>query len=443
MGTKSPNFRSAILCCIFTLAFYLLPAGLSYSQSDILKYAREIIDTLASSSMHGRGYIQKGDSIAADYIQREFKTHKLRPLGIDFYQYFHFPVNTFPENPGLRYGAGQYLEPGSLFLVKPNSPGTELTKCKVLWFDSVVVSSKKNTRRFKKNIFPDKVIIVDRKGIHGPDQSELMKQAEQNVFNCKAVVIFNNKKLTWTVSQTTASFPTFEVLVPDSLNRILRKEFDHLDLYTANKFIPEYKSQNIIGVIPGTQQHDSFIVFSAHYDHLGRMGKGVYFPGANDNASGCAMLLNLARYYSRNPPRYSILFIAFGGEEAGLVGSKYYTKHPLSPLKRIKFLINMDIMGTGDEGIKVVNATEHKEEFEKLTNINIQKKLLPAIQPRGKAANSDHHFFEEAGVKTFFIYTLGGIKAYHDIYDRPETLPLTKFEEAFKLLVEFTDKLQE
>ena len=102
----------------------------------------------------------------------------------------------------------------------------------------------------------------------------------------------------------------------------------------------------------------------------------------------------------------------------------------------------MDIMGTGDEGIKVVNATEHKKEFDQLVKINSEKNLLPLVSPRGKAANSDHYFFEEAGVKTFFIYTLGGIKAYHDIYDRPETLPLTKFVEVYKLLLEFTDYLQ-
>jgi len=77
-----------------------------------------------------------------------------------------------------------------------------------------------------------------------------------------------------------------------------------------------------------------------------------------------------------------------------------------------------------------------------LVKINSEKDLLPSVQPRSKAANSDHYFFEEAGVKTFFIYTLGGIKAYHDIYDRPETLPLTKFSELYNLLLNFSERLQ-
>ena len=171
-------------------------------------------------------------------------------------------------------------------------------------------------------------------------------------------------------------------------------------------------------------------------------GKRCYFPGANDNASGCAMLLNLAKYYSLHPPEYSVVFMAFGAEEVGLIGSKYYIEHQLFNIKQIKFLINFDIVGTGDEGIKVVNATEHKKEFDELVKINEEKKYLLSVQPRGKAHISDHYFFEEAGVKTFYIYTLGGIKAYHDIYDRPETLPLTKFKELYKLVIDFSDTLQ-
>ena len=275
------------------------------------------------------------------------------------------------------------------------------------------------------------------KGISEPSQLELIKQAKQNPYNSKAIIVFNSKKLTWDVAQTTATFPSFELLIPDSLNKKWHNQLEYTNFYVKNTFIPNYETQNVIGYIPGSQYQDSFIVFSAHYDHLGMMGKDIYFPGANDNASGCAMLLNLAKYYSQHPQKYSIVFMAFGGEEAGLIGSKYYTEHPLFPMQQIKFLINMDIMGTGDEGIKVVNATEHKQEFEKLTKINTDNKLLTSIQPRGKASISDHYFFDEAGVKTFFIYTLGGIKAYHDIYDRAETLPLTKFEQVYELLIEF------
>ena len=74
----------------------------------------------------------------------------------------------------------------------------------------------------------------------------------------------------------------------------------------------DYRSQNVIGYVEGTEFPDSFIVLSAHYDHLGKMGEHTYFPGANDNASGVAMLLDLVDYYTHNElPMKTIVFIAF------------------------------------------------------------------------------------------------------------------------------------
>ncbi|MFL5752563.1 MAG: M28 family metallopeptidase, partial [Bacteroidia bacterium] len=143
-----------------------------------------------------------------------------------------------------------------------------------------------------------------------------------------------------------------------------------------------------------------------------------------------------------NKPKCSIAFICFSAEEAGLLGSEYYVNHPLFPLSKIKFLVNLDLLGTGDEGITVVNATEFKKQFEVLKQINEEKKYLPLVKPRGKAHNSDHYWFSEKGVPCFFIYTMGGIKAYHDVYDLPQTLPLTKFSEVFRLIVDFAAAIQ-
>ena len=169
------------------------------------------------------------------------------------------------------------------------------------------------------------------------------------------------------------------------------------------------------------------------------MGKKTLFPGANDNASGTAMLLNLARYYSKNPPRISMVFISLGAEELGLLGASYFVEHPLIDLKKIKFLINFDLAGTGNDGIKVVNGSVYNRKFEKLQELNDDFHLLPAVKIRGEACNSDHCIFYQHGVPCFYIYTLGGISAYHDIYDRRETLPLTEFDNYFKLITKFLD----
>jgi Zn-dependent M28 family amino/carboxypeptidase len=207
------------------------------------------------------------------------------------------------------------------------------------------------------------------------------------------------------------------------------------------EFKPLHSTRNVIGYIPSARKNAKTLVFSAHYDHLGRMGNDVYFPGGNDNASGSAMLVFLANYFKEHASKYNLVFIAFAGEEVGLLGSQYFVSHPLIKLKDIRFLINLDIMGSGEEGITAVNGTLFEKEFLLLQKINKKQKALPVIKKRGPAANSDHYFFTEAGVPSFFIYTMGPNKNYHDVNDTYENLSFKAFEKIGELLIAFTHKL--
>lgn len=395
---------------LLILYFLLQP----FSAQDIT-YARKVIDTLASPFMHGRGYVENGDRIAANYLAREFENLKLNYFRKNYYQNFRIDVNTFPETPFI-FVDGKKLLPGKEFILSCSS-GSAI------------------------GVFP--LSFINRTSSHKSDLNEnlncviVAEQGENNISGKTKAYIVKQNRLTHSVCGTVRPEPILYILdslVPTSSKKV------QIDIRT--KLVRNYKTQNIIGYIIGSLYPDSFIVFSAHYDHLGQLGKEVYFPGANDNASGCAMMLNLTKYYSQHPPKYSIAFMAFGAEEAGLLGSKYYVEHPLFPLKQIKFLLNFDMLGTGDDGLTVVNGSVFNTEFNELVQINESKKYLPEIKSRGKARNSDHYYFSENGVKCFFIYTLGGIKAYHDIYDRPETLPLTKFEDVCRLLIDFTTYLQ-
>jgi aminopeptidase YwaD len=415
-------------------------------------YAKEIIATLASAEMHGRGYVNNGDQLAAAYIRDGFEKFGLRPINGAYYQNLTFPINTFPSTvaislSGMDRKTKRKLtftgQPGLNMLIGASFPSTD-KKFGVVVFDSSFCVSDAEFERFNSRL-PSKAvfILVDDRGTMDKKKLEYFKKVKSNYFNTEGVIEFTNK-LTHAVSTNVSKFKTVKIL-SDSFHLDLAalKKLETV-INVENKFIPEHASQNVIGYIPGSVHPDSFLVFCAHYDHLGQLGKEIFFPGANDNASGCAMLLNLAKHYSlpENRPAYSIAFIAFAGEEAGLLGSDYYTKHPLFPLSTICFLLNMDIMGTGDEGITVVNGTLFKKEYEKLVELNQSNGFLKEVRIRGKAANSDHYHFSENGVKAFFIYTMGGIKAYHDVYDRAETLPLTKFEELFKLIISFTEYLQ-
>lgn len=440
-----------IFCLLFSFFItIILHSQVIEKDQLVLPYARKVVDTMASESMYGRGYIKKGDSIAANFIETSFKKLGLKSFNQHYDQYFKFPINTFPFPISFQLTAGKNKKSNVLFegIVGENmliSPTCNTVKGNytVLVFDSLDAASEKAFNGFKQNIktAANTFIIVDDRAVSDQNKLAYFKKVKANYFNVSGIIEFNTK-LTWGQSQTVADYCAIILLttaVDIDFNTL--KELQ-CNVIIKNKFIPQYQSQNVIGYVEGTVHPDSFIVFSAHYDHLGKLGTSIYFPGANDNASGCAMLLSLAKYYALHPPTYSIAFMAFGAEEVGLVGSRYYTEHPLFPLNNIRFLLNMDIMGTGEAGITVVNGSVFKTEFDTLQQINIKNNFIKDVKIRGKSANSDHYYFSEKGVKAFFIYTLGGIKSYHDIYDKAETLPLNEFESLFKLITKFATFLQ-
>jgi len=409
--------------------------------SQDLNYAHRVINTLTSPEMHGRGYVNDGCKLAAEYVKQQFDSLHLQPISESYFQEFSFPVNTFPSDVTLNIN-GKNLIPGKDYIVEGASGGghgsnTALTVSNHYKHEPEDITGFLNFAHKKGQavVFDyDTVSPADSKLFRSLKEKELPKESQPSV-----IVFIENKKLTMDVSGEQFNYPVFTVL-----RSALPKHISDVSFEMSARLDKDFKASNVIGYIKGSAHPDSFIVYTAHYDHLGQMGKDVYFPGANDNASGIAMLLNLAAHYAKkeNQPKCSVAFIAFAGEEPGLLGSKYFSEHPLIPLKSMKFLVNLDLLGTGNEGMMVVNATEFKRQFTLLNNINKKKKYLPKIGQRGKAMNSDHYWFTEEGVPSFYFYTLGGIAAYHDIYDRPETLPLTKFKEVFRLIVDFNTALQ-
>jgi Zn-dependent M28 family amino/carboxypeptidase len=213
-----------------------------------------------------------------------------------------------------------------------------------------------------------------------------------------------------------------------------------LELKVRTKSYTDFPSRNVMASVPGTRRPDSLLVLTAHYDHLGRMGKAIY-PGANDNASGVALLLDLAAEIAKKPLPYTTVFVFFAGEEAGLLGSEAMVRDKKLPLSHIRFLLNLDLMGSGETGMTAVNATVFQQEFALMDSLNRRFKYLPEIRKRGKAANSDHHYFTEAGVPSFFWYLSGPRSAYHDVYDVPSTLTLHGYNATFRLVMSFFESL--
>jgi aminopeptidase YwaD len=421
----NPGYHCQMKLCLL-ISLLISKLIISTASAQDVNYARSLINTLTSKDFAGRGYVNDGCGKAARFIREQFDSLGLEPLAGSYAQNFTFPVNTFPGKMEVAVD-GKKLVPGDDYIVYPFSSGADHK------YRLKRIASYLSPEIFNENNGVCYAVLAD--SLTESERSNLFADLASGTIRSGALILLQQKKLTWSVAKSQYKIPVVSVLqyyVPDSVTEV--------ELSITSRLNKSYKAQNILAYVKGSAKPDSFIVFSAHYDHLGMMGSEIYFPGANDNASGVSMLLDMARYFSKkeNQPECSIAFIAFAGEEAGLAGSKYYTEHPLFPMEKIKFLVNLDLLGTGDDGMMVVNATEYRTHFQLLDSINTAYNFLPKLGQRGKAKNSDHYYFTEKGVPSFFFYTMGGIQAYHDVNDKAETLPLTEYEDVFRLIVKFT-----
>ncbi len=395
-------------------------------------FAKEIVKTLTSEEYAGRGYVKNGHNKAANFIAEKFKELGLEGFDSDFKQEFQIDVNTFNGNSDILID-GKLMYAGVDFIVDPSCPSIK-GKYDLVWLNPKIIGNTTKMMKFSSKDFKNSFLIIDKTGITDSTQLNFLNKILYNPFKAKGIVVVQNKKFTWGISKRQHNYPIIYI----QKNRISFSN-KKIELNIDATLKQGEITQNVLGYVKGTEKPDSFIVFSAHYDHIGMLGSDAIFPGANDNASGTSLIIDLARHYSlpENKPKTSILFIAFGAEEVGLLGSKFYVEKPYFPLEKILVQINTDIMGTGDDGITMVNATKNTGIYEKFKKINDIKHYLKRIKKRGQAANSDHHPFDKKGVNAIFLYTMGGSKAYHDIYDTGENLTLSKYNEVFQLITDF------
>lgn len=416
-----------LLLLLFPISFF------NYCNAQDTAYARKVINDLCSDKFKGRGYVGNGDAKAAKYIKNEFVKIGLKPFENNFYQKFPFSINTFPKTVEVKYN-GVILKPGIDYIVDASSASVDFKgEISFVSFDEL-----NNESHYDSKGYGLKTAILDTFTPKYAEEAAITLKKYISDRKKHLIIRLSNEKLTWSSSSIVTNYGGITIR-SEIFDRSKPANFE---IKVKNKFHQPYTSQNVIGMIEGTQNKDSFIFFTAHYDHLGMMGKSAIFPGANDNASGIAMMLNLAKYFKDNPQKYSLVFIAFSAEETGLIGSRYFVDHPLVPLDKIHFLINIDLMGNGAEGVMAVNGAIFKEEFSVLKGINDKFKYLPEIKVRGKAANSDHYWFSENGVHCFFFYLMGKYPHYHDINDKSSAVPLTNFSNAFELFRDFIVHLQ-
>ncbi len=179
---------------------------------------------------------------------------------------------------------------------------------------------------------------------------------------------------------------------------------------------------NVIGILPGTANDPSCVVLCAHYDHLGMSEASAWFPGADDNASGVAVLAELAaQMHEEGPFRNTVVFAALSGEEEGTLGARHYLAHPVCPLERTLAVLNLDTVGRMEANKLLVLGTETAVEFPEIAKgVNLGLGLDLAT-PEGSPFSSDQVPFYEKGIPALHLFT-GPNSDYHRTTDTPDKL---------------------
>lgn len=207
---------------------------------------------------------------------------------------------------------------------------------------------------------------------------------------------------------------------------------------------------NIMGMVPGTGAADTFVIVSAHYDHLG-VREGRTYHGADDNASGVAALLAIAGWFAQHPPPTSLLFVAFDAEEQGLQGAKHFVAHPPIDLARVKAIVNMDMIGRGDKGTLFVAGTSRNPTLKPLVAEAAAGGTLklafghdkPAAQASGLddwTNSSDHGPFNAAGIP-FLYFGVEDHPDYHQPTDTADKIPRAFYVEAVRVVLDTVRRL--
>ncbi len=212
----------------------------------------------------------------------------------------------------------------------------------------------------------------------------------------------------------------------------------------------EYKGANVIGYLDNGQPYT--IIIGAHYDHLGdgtrgnsleANPKGKIHHGADDNASGVAGVLELARIFTSNgvKEKYNLLFMCYSAEEAGLIGSKYYTNHPILPLDKADCMINMDMIGRLNDSTRkvIVYGTGTSNVWEPLLK-NTKSDLILKFDSAG-VGPSDQTSFYLKDIPVLFFFT-GQHSDYHKPTDVADKINYPGEKAVIDLIAQVVDSIQ-
>jgi aminopeptidase YwaD len=479
------NFIDMKLFVLIAFVLTIVACGTKYNPEITVSDIRENINYLASDSLKGRKAGEPGGLLAAEYIRSKFDAAGLELLYDNGFQYFNLVASAELGDGNelsigdLNYEAGVDFQPYAFSAnteveagVVFTGYGIEVDRDSLQWndFEGVDVSGKWmmalqgdpdldnpnspylefSTERAKGLTASDRnaagLILVA-----GPGFSE--KDELSSLFFDK-----NSSRFSIPVLQVTRAVAN-ELLkgtgeTVSSLESKMEEKKSGVNLTTdvrlkvkVNVELKEKTTQNVVAMLPGNDPvlKDEFVVVGGHYDHLGMGGPGsgsravdtiAVHNGADDNASGVSAVIQLAeKLAGEKLNRRSIIFIAFGAEEMGLVGSKAFTNDPVVDLEKVEAMFNFDMVGRLDSAraLSIGGTKTSKETEQILTDLNTGFKLAFSGEGIGP---SDHASFYLQDIPVFFFST-GAHPDYHTPQDDAD---LINYEGA-KIVMEYAEKV--
>ncbi|MBC7251884.1 MAG: M20/M25/M40 family metallo-hydrolase, partial [Anaerolineae bacterium] len=397
------------------------------------------IETLAGAQFAGRQPGTPGGQAAAEYIAARFAEYGLQPAGDNgtYFQNFTVPFGQWTSVPTLaaivpdgtvisytyrvdfRPVSGGYVGGG-----EADGPVVWLNRCR--------------PEDFRGQDVVDKVVLcwtypgqdVYRQAIeHGVGGLLLINE---DTYRLRMGRSFRE------VSWVPETFPAFEIspTVAETLLSGSGYTLDDLTIHYVSLYLPtrvrmsaslveeaDAPARNVLGVLPGRDPtaRDEVIVLGAHYDHLGQAPDGALFAGANDDASGVAVLLEVARLWQEQGyvPQRTVLFAAWDAEEQGLLGSIYYVEHPPYPLDNTVAMLQLDMVGAGEGDTLYIEGPGSLAD-----QLTVSASLLGITTTVTNGGGSDHVPFQRAGIPASLLIWFDGTNdtTYHTAADVPDNI---------------------
>ena len=409
----------------------LAVAAVQVDAQDLAQY-KKVVKELSSSRYQGRGYARGGANKAGKYLEKQF-----RKAGVDAVtrQHFTLDINTFAGKMKLSVD-GRKMVPGTDFTLREYSPGVKGTY-NLYFIDTLNYDSKKIFGDLAKPENKGAFVVCDFWFTYKHREDFQKLQSAGGAPNAGLILTWNEPlKFYKAYGEKVIDKPVLWLL-----SKQIPRGSKSIKVDIDNEFFKDYRCFNVIASVEG-KSHDSCYVFTAHYDHLGNLGRKVYYPGTNDNASGTATIVTLAAYYAQHKPKFDMLFIAFSGEDANLRGSEYYASHPVQPMDRIKYLVNVDMIGDNNPVQYCETSDEGQRGFELMERINAKKHYFKSLNHGKLAANSDHYPFAKRGIPCIFLENAEGeaFPYYHTPEDNWQNAVFDSYGPVFKLITDFIEQ---